>query len=109
MTYEWYSKTYGGTLSEAAFASTLPAADRHVGWLVGMRTPASGEYRAYRRALCAACECFAEYGEGQVGGFAIGDFRVTHYEDEGTTGAELATQAALQELAGTSLLFSGVC
>ncbi|MBR3312503.1 MAG: hypothetical protein IKG18_00035 [Atopobiaceae bacterium] len=63
---------------------------------------------AYRRAVCAACDAFAEFGEGQVGGFALGDFKVTHYEDEGTTGEEIATQAALRELVGTSLAFAGV-
>ena len=63
---------------------------------------------AYRRAACAACDTFAEFGEGQVGGFALGDFKVTHYEDEGTTGEEIAAADALKELAGTSLVFCGV-
>ena len=70
--------------------------------------PCRGEVVAYRRAVCAACDAFAEFGEGQVGGFALGDFKVTHYEDEGTTGEEIATQAALRELVGTSLAFAGV-
>lgn len=33
---------------------------------------------------------------------------MTHYEDEGTTGEEIATQEALKELVGTSLAFAGV-
>lgn len=53
-------------------------------------------------------DAFAEFGEGQVGGFSLGDFKVTHYEDEGTTGEEIATADALKELVGTSLAFSGV-
>lgn len=109
ITYRWYQDSYGGDLSEVAFASSLPAAKRHVSWLCGGKEPKGcSERNAYRRAVCAAIEAFACYGEGQVGGFSIGDFKMTHYEDEGTTGAELATDAALEELAGTSLLFSGV-
>ena len=108
VTYEWYFQTYGGGLSEAAFDASLPAATRHVQWLVGGREPSDGELDAYQRAVCAACDAFAEFGEGQVGGFSIGDFKVTHYEDEGTTGEELATAAALKELVGTGLAFAGV-
>ena len=33
---------------------------------------------------------------------------MTHYEDEGTTGEEIATTDALKELVGTSLAFCGV-
>ena len=62
-----------------------------------------------RRALCAAVDVFAEYGEGQVGGFSIGDYKVSQYvSDKVPTGAEQATQAALKELYGTGLSFCGV-
>lgn len=108
VTYKFYSETYGDGLSEAAFGALLPAATRHVRWLCDGREPAEAELVAYQRAVCAALDAFAEFGEGQVGGFALGDFKVTHYEDEGTTGEEIATQAALKELVGTSLAFSGV-
>lgn len=53
-------------------------------------------------------EAFAEFGEGQVGGFQIGSFSVTHYDNRGTTGEEQATYACEKELAGTGLLFCGV-
>ena len=108
VTYEFYSQAYGGGLSESAFGLALPAALRHVRWLVGGAEPDDDELVAYQRAVCAACDAFAEFGEGQVGGFALGDFKVTHYEDEGTTGEEIATAEALKELVGTSLAFSGV-
>ena len=108
VTYQFYSETYGGGLSEAAFGLALPVAERHVRWLCDGRVPSRCEVMPYRRAVCAACDAFAEFGEGQVGGFALGDFKVTHYEDEGTTGEELATQAALKELAGTGYAFAGV-
>lgn len=108
VTYEFYSQVYGGGLSEVAFGLALPAASWHVRWLAGSAEPCEDELVAYRRAACAACDTFAEFGEGQVVGFALGDFKVTHYEDEGTTGEEIATADALKELAGTSFVFCGV-
>ena len=107
VTYEFYSQVYGGGLSESAFGLALLAASRLVRWLVGGAEPGDDELEAYQRAVCAAVDAFAEFGEGQVGGFALGDFKVTHYEDEGTTGGEIATDAALKELVGTSLVFCG--
>lgn len=108
VTYQFYKDVYGGGLSESAFGLALPAASRHVRWLVGGVEPSEKELEAYRRAVCAAVDAFAEFGEGQVGGFSLGDFKVTHYEDEGTTGEEIATADALKELVGTSLAFCGV-
>ena len=108
VSYEFYLQVYGGGLSEAAFGLALPAASRHVRWLVGGAEPSDDELEAYQKAVCAAVDAFAEFGEGQVGGFSIGDFKVTHYEDEGTTGEEIATADALKELVGTSLAFCGV-
>ena len=108
VTYEWYSQTYGGGLSESAFELSLPAATRHVRWLVGGSEPSDEELESYQRAVCAAVDAFAEFGEGQVGGFSLGDFKVTHYEDEGTTGEEIATDAAIKELVGTTFVFCGV-
>lgn len=108
VTYQFYKDVYGGGLSEAAFGLALPAASRHVRWLVGGREPGEDELDAYRRAVCVAVDAFAEFGEGQVGGFALGDFKVTHYDNRGTTGEEQATYACEKELAGTGLLFCGV-
>ena len=78
VTYQFYKDVYGGGLSEAAFGLALPAASRHVRWLVGGAEPSEDELEAYRRAVCAAADAFAEFGEGQVGGFSLGDFKVTH-------------------------------
>ena len=108
VTYQFYKDVYGGGLSEAAFGLALPAASRHVRWLVSGAEPSEDELESYQRAVCAAVDAFAEFGEGQVGGFSLGDFKVTHYEDEGTTGEEIATADALKELVGTSPAFSGV-
>lgn len=112
VSYGFYLDGYGGALSAEAFAEALPAALRCVAALTGAREP-SEEWDedvadAWRRAVCAAADAFAEYGEGRVGGFSIGSFSVTNYRDDGTTGAEVAREAALAELVGTGLCFSGV-
>lgn len=112
VSYEFYLDGYGGALAADAFAESLPAALRCLGALTGSREPGEGwdddVADAWRRAVCAAADTLAEYGEGRVGGFSIGSFSVTNYRDEGTTGAEVAREAALAELAGTGLCFSGV-
>ena len=110
--FAFYQDGYGGALTADAYAEALPAALRCVGALTGARDVDEdwdGDVAdAWRRAVCAAADAFAEYGEGRVGGFSIGDFSVTNYRDEGTTGAEVAREAALAELAGTGLCFCGV-
>lgn len=111
VTYAFYLDVYGGTLPADAFSEALPAAIRCVGAITGRRAPDpdwdEGLADAWRRAACAAAEAFAEFGEGRVGGFSIGDFSVTNYQEQGTTGAEVAHAAALGELAGTGLAFAG--
>lgn len=109
VTYAWYADTYRGSLPEAAFLSFLSEARGHVSWMCGGREPSDGvEEEAYRRAVCAAVEAFADYGDGQVGGFTLGDFKVSRYERDATAGADIATAAVARELAHTGLLFCGV-
>ena len=110
--FAFYRDAYGGALEAPAYAEALPAALRCVRGLCGGMGPeglcGDGEaLLAWGRACCAAADAFAEFGEGRVGGYAIGDFRVTNYMERGTTGLEVATEAALLELAGTGLAFSG--
>ena len=106
--FSFYRDEYGGGMGVGAFSEALPAAERHVRWICGGREPASeADKLAYRRAVCAAAEAFAEFGEGHVGGFQIGSFSVMHYDNRGTTGEEQATYACEKELAGTGLLFCG--
>ena len=112
VSYGFYLDGYGGALAANAFAEALPAAVRCVAALTGARD-VRNEWDedvadAWRRAVCAAADALAEYGEGRVGGFSIGSFSVTNYRDEGTTGSEVARGAAPAELAGTGLCFSGV-
>ena len=107
VTYEWYRDVFGGGLSEAAFGDCIGAAEAHVRWLCGGRGCVAAT--AYKRAVCAAVDAFAEFGRGQIGGVALGDFRVTRYaSDEGVTGEDMATEAALKELYGTGYAFAGV-
>lgn len=107
--YAFYRDGYGGELDAESFPAALLVAEQHMRWLCSQRIPScEADALAYRRAVCAAADAFAEWGEGQVGGFQIGAFSVTHYDNRGTTGAELATAAAVKELSGTGLLFGGV-
>ena len=108
VTYEFYTGTYGGGLSEAAFAASLPIADSHVKWLCALRG-ATTTCNVFKRAVCAAIDAFAEYGAGEVGGFQIGEFSGKNYASQQTTGEELATAAALRELGLSGMAFSGVC
>ena len=108
VTYRFYTDSYGGGLSEAAFSASLPMADSHVRWLCQVKG-AKTTCNLFKRAVCAAVDAFAEYGAGEVGGYAIGQFSVRNYENKGTTGEELATQAALRELGLSGMAFSGVC
>lgn len=106
--YRFYTQVYGGTATRAAFDASLPAAEQHVAWLCDHHCPGPEARTAYKRAICAALDVFAEYGQGQVGGFSIGDFRMTSYEGRGSaTGDALATEAALCELSATPLAFAG--
>lgn len=107
VTYQFYTQAYEGGLSEAAFAATAPLAEAHVRWMCALREAGASDER-FMRAVCAATEAFAEYGAGEVGGYAIGQFSVRNYENKGTTGEELATQAALRELGPSGMAFCGV-
>lgn len=109
--YAFYVDEYGGRLDAEAFAESLPAAERQVRWLCGCAEPDSDDEdatAAYKRAVCAAVEAFAEWGEGLVGGLTVGDFAVKPYENKGPSGVQIAIDAAVKELAGTGLTFGGV-
>lgn len=106
--YAYYSQVYGGGLSEAAFGDSIALAEAHVRWLCsGNRVHVC--CAAYKRAVCAACDAFAEFGCGETNGFKLGDFEVRRYAgDDAASGEEMATRAALRELTGTGMAFAGV-
>ena len=108
VTYKYYSETYGGGLDEAAFGDSVLVAERHVKWLCANKRICASSV-AFKRAVCAACDAFAEFGAGQIGGLALGDFKVSRYaDDSGVTGEDMATDAALKELVCTGYAFAGV-
>ena len=107
--FAWYRDAYGGSLPAGAFSAALVRATPVVTWLCANREPAEGELGAWMRAVCAAADVLAEYGDGAAGGFTIGDYKVTNYVSQGVaTGLDMAIEAAIRELSGTTLLFSGV-
>ena len=107
VTYQFYTDSYGGGLSEAAFSANLPLADSHAKWLCEVKG-AKTTCNVFKRAVCAAVDAFAEYGAGEVGGYSIGEFSVKNYASQQTTGEELATAAALRELGMSGMAFTGV-
>ena len=108
VTYAYYKQAYGGGLSESAFGDYVALAEAHVKWLCANQCYCATS-NAFKRAVCAALDAFAEYGAGEVGGFQIGEFSVKNYASQQTTGEELATAAALRELGLSGMAFSGVC
>lgn len=106
--YAFYADGFGGALSAEELAEALPAAERLVRWLCAGASPADeAGALAYRRAVCAAADALAEYGEGPQAGFRIGSFSVSEREGGGADGREVAVAAALRELSGTGLSFCG--
>lgn len=106
--YTYYSETYGGGLSEAAFNDSIVLAESHVKWLCSGNA-VQEDCVAYKRAVCAACDAFAEFGSGETNGFKLGDFEVRRYAvDDAAIGEDMAMRAALRELADTGMAFCGV-
>lgn len=109
--YGFYRDAYGGAISAEAFSEALPAALRAVAAATGRRRPdprwPEPRAAAWRRAVCAAADAVAEYGEGRTGGFSVGSFSVAGCGGGGASGRDLAIRAALDELAGTGICFSG--
>lgn len=101
-TYEFYTDEWKGSLSEDAFSANLGKAASLVNYLVGYNEVGEDVLTAYQRAICAAAEAYATFGEG--GGFSIGNFSMSGVR----SGKDIAMEDARRELATTGLLFSGV-
>lgn len=135
-TYEYYVDKCCGQLSVEAFHAGLAAAARLVRWATGGRVPAEHQLDAYRRAVCAAVDCYGyepceAHGttrietvtegptEERESSCSIGDFKVSYHEPKALktvqetytqrreTGDEAALRAVVRELSGSGLSFAG--
>ena len=107
--YAFYHSVYGGELTEEGFAASCIGATRLVRRLVGGKClKGACEKAAVKRAVCAAVDALAEYGDGVAGGFSIGNFRMNSDLGNARSGTDMATEAALLELDGMGLSFTGV-
>lgn len=109
--FAFYRDEYGGILSPAELAEAMPAALRCVRRVCGGAGPrpawSDEDVGAWCRAACAAAEAIAEHGEACAGGWSLGSLRVTDPRGKRREGHEVARDAALAELAGSGLAFSG--
>lgn len=102
--YAFYKHEWGGSLPEDVFDELSSKASTRVDFLIGFNpvdTPA--KQTAYKRAVCAALEAFAAYGDG--GGFSIGKYS----RQEGVkSGRQIADEDARAQLLRSGLLWGGV-
>ena len=103
--YDWYKDEYRGREGQKAFEEGLPHAVAVVSDLVGFNEVDERTDKACRRAICAACDVFATYGYGPMGGFTIGSFSVQG--DATKHSVSLAMSEARRELAASGLLWAG--
>lgn len=104
--YAYYHDDYRGRESEKAFDSGLGKAVAVVDELVGFNEVTPCTETAYKRAVCAACDVFATYGYGPMGGFTIGAFSMQG--DMTKHSSTLAQMEARRELSTSGLLWAGV-
>lgn len=103
-TYAEYVEFYGGTLDEQSFASQVRLACLDVDDLcMGKDVPKAAE-DAYKAAICAMVNIYAENGYGPNVGFSVGSFRI----DGGSDVKEFARQHARKILFPTGLLYAGI-
>lgn len=106
--FSFYRDVYGGSLSDAAFLDVLPKAHKHVCWLIGYTYPSGAcEIKQFKRAVCAAVDVFADFGDGAIG-FTLGSFKTAVREGVAFSAESKATEAALKELGMSGLTFCGV-
>ena len=104
--YVYYRDEYRGRENSETFERGLFKAVAVVDELVGFNEVDGCTAKAYKRAVCAACDVFGTYGYGPMGGFTIGAF--TMQGDMTQHSATLAQMEARRELATSGLLWSGI-
>lgn len=112
VTYAFYANQYGGTLDEGGFKAALPHALAYVRGRIWPNDP-NEAIRAWRMAVCAACDVDASYGfsggSGSLASVTTGTVSMSFggQDGGGSWDADMA-RAVDGCLVGTGLLFMGL-
>lgn len=112
VTYVFYAKQYGGALDEGGFDAALPHAVAYVRNRIWPNRPGDA-IRAWRMAVCAACDVDAAYGfsggSGSLASVTTGTVSMSFGGQGGGSSWEADMARAVDgRLAGTGLLFMGL-
>lgn len=111
VTYAFYTNQYGGTLDEGGFNAALPHAVAFVRDRIWPNKPVEA-IRAWRMAVCAACDVDASYGfsggSGSLSSVTTGTVSMSFGGQGGGTWEADMARAVDDRLAGTGLLFMGL-
>lgn len=111
VTYAFYTNQYGGTLDEGGFKAALPHALAYVRDRIWPNRP-SRAVRAWRMAVCAACDVDAAYGfsggAGALASVTTGTVSMSFGGQGGSTWETDMARAVDGRLAGTGLLYMGL-
>lgn len=107
VTYEFYATTHHGKLAEGAFDDALPLATARLVALTGDDVPERCEV-AWEHALCALVDACATAGGAHRGVTSehVGNTTLTYTAE---AAAESDAAVVLPWLAGTGLLYAGLC
>lgn len=112
VTYDFYSREYGGTLDEGGFDAALPHALAYVRWRIWPNEP-EDDPGAHARAVCAACDVDAAYGfsggAGSLASVTTGTVSMSFGgSGNGGSWASDMARAVEGELVGSGLLYMGL-
>lgn len=112
VTYAFYRDSYGGRLNEGGFNSALPHAMAYVRRRIWPNRPMQA-IRAWRMAVCAACDVDASYGfsggSGSLASVTTGTVSMSFGGQDGGSSWEADMARAVDGcLVGTGLLFMGL-
>lgn len=107
VTYEFYSGEHRGKLAEGAFLDALPLATARLAALTGDDVPERCE-EAWSHALCALVDACASVGGAHRGVSSehVGNTTLTYTAE---AAAQSDREVVLPWLAGTGLLYAGLC
>lgn len=97
--YEFYNKTYGGTLPKEIFDRLAKRSEYYVKKLV---TKYDAEAEVIQMAICAVADAMNQNETGgQVASESVGSWKRTFFENESKTGERALYDAAMLYLDGT--------